>query len=421
MISVKAFLLGVVAFFAAGMIAETLFKKLKVPDALWLILLGAAIGPIGGFVKRSSVDFLVPYFGAVALIVILFDGGTSLSLGSLKNSAARSTLLAVSTFVASVLSIAALSWLGAWLGLISEWNWFKALMLGCILGGSSSIIIIPTVMKAQISERLSGLVSVESAITDALCIVGTSLTLGLALSVEKMGAGIQPAIGELLLKTVGYGAGIGAVAGIFWLAVQPLMKGSYNYLITLSYLFLIYVVTDALGGSPAFAILILAIILGNARWFAKALRMEGQRSISFEVNFLTDQLAFIIKVFFFILIGLLLSFSLNLILFSILITAVIIGARFFVTPLSLWKGEFSLKDKRLISVCFPRGLAAGVLATTPFYSGIKGTENLAQVVFLVVAFSTLIFSIGFYWSNRETSSAIQTPVASETNAGEEQP
>ena len=74
---------GIIAIgFAAGLI----FDRTRVPDLLILIFLGVLLGPVStaffgvSFVPSNVLEFLTPYFTAVALMIILFDGGLNLRL-----------------------------------------------------------------------------------------------------------------------------------------------------------------------------------------------------------------------------------------------------------------------------------------------------------------------------------------------------
>ena len=47
------------------------------------MVLGIIIGPILGIVQPVAVIEIVPYFAALALIIIMFDGGYNLHIGQM--------------------------------------------------------------------------------------------------------------------------------------------------------------------------------------------------------------------------------------------------------------------------------------------------------------------------------------------------
>ncbi|MDO7721918.1 MAG: peptidase, partial [Nitrosopumilus sp.] len=64
---------GVVIFL--GVAGEAFFKKTGIPDVAFLMILGVIIGPVLGIIQAEAVIQVVPYFAALALIIIMFDGG----------------------------------------------------------------------------------------------------------------------------------------------------------------------------------------------------------------------------------------------------------------------------------------------------------------------------------------------------------
>ena len=167
---VTAFLLTIAGVFLIGTLGEIVFRYTGVPDVVWLIVVGMILGPISGAVTPERLSAIAPYFAALTLIVILFEGGSRLRLGELGRTALGALLLAVATFLLAALAVALLSMvLRLTRVLPAPWTWYHALLLGSILGGSSSIVILPAVAQAKLPARLANLVGLESAFTDAFC------------------------------------------------------------------------------------------------------------------------------------------------------------------------------------------------------------------------------------------------------------
>ena len=91
--NVSLMLLVVAGIFLVGSIGEIVFARTRVPDVVWLIVCGWALGPASGLLNARLLVQIAPYFAAFALIVILFDGGTSLKLGSVAKAAPRARAL----------------------------------------------------------------------------------------------------------------------------------------------------------------------------------------------------------------------------------------------------------------------------------------------------------------------------------------
>ena len=135
---------GVVIFF--GVAGEAFFKKTGIPDVAFLMVLGVIIGPIFGIIQPEAVIQIVPYFAALALIIIMFDGGLNLDLKHMVKTAHFAFTLAILGFVLSVaITTVAVHYL-------LDWSWLESILLGSIVGGSSSAIVFGLVRNIRISE-----------------------------------------------------------------------------------------------------------------------------------------------------------------------------------------------------------------------------------------------------------------------------
>ena len=87
---------GVVIFL--GVAGEAFFKKTGIPDVAFLMILGVIIGPVFGIIQTEAVIQVVPYFAALALIIIMFDGGLNLDIKHIVKTAHFSVTLSYSWF-----------------------------------------------------------------------------------------------------------------------------------------------------------------------------------------------------------------------------------------------------------------------------------------------------------------------------------
>ncbi|MBT8173425.1 MAG: cation:proton antiporter, partial [Nitrosopumilus sp.] len=154
---------GVVIFL--GVAGEAFFKKTGIPDVAFLMILGVIIGPVFGLIQPEAVIQVVPYFAALALIIIMFDGGLNLDIKHVIKTAHFSVTLAILGFILSVamITFAAHYALG--------WLWLESILLGSIVGGSSSAIVFGLVRNIKISEETKSMLSFESALTDILATI----------------------------------------------------------------------------------------------------------------------------------------------------------------------------------------------------------------------------------------------------------
>jgi cell volume regulation protein A len=265
------------------------------------------------------------------------------------------------------------------------------LLMGTILGGSSSIIIMPAMAQARLPGKLANLVNLESALTDAFCVVGTSAIIDI-----MMRGGSESNPGVVLLRSFGIALSIGAMVGLVWLLfLRFLHSNEHAYPVTLSALLILYVVIDAANGSAALGILTVAIMLGNAPLIGRFIGLKGTIQLDTGVRGFHRQMAFIVKSFFFVFIGAMLAPPWSLIGLGAVLGVLLLLSRIPAVRLATLASDFSPAQKTMATVALPRGMAAGVLATLPMAAGVPGTEQLPVVVFAAVFTTILIFAVGF--------------------------
>lgn len=393
---VTLFLSSIAGILVIGAIGEVVFRKSNVPDVVWLIAAGVVFGPVLGIVTRERLSAIAPFFGPITLVFVLFDGGSKLRFADVRRSAPRAGLLATITFALAVAGVAGAAMIARALGLLpGEWSWTHALLVGAILGGSSSIIVMPAMAQARVPDAVSNLVGLESAFTDAFCVVGASALMGI-LAGGASGAGEASRPWVALLRSFGIGAGVGLAAGALWLGVLRLLKKSQHaYPLTLSGLLLLYVVVDALGGSAALGVLAFAIVLGNARSITAPLTKGMGFELDEDVRTVHGQLTFVIKSFFFTFIGAMLGPPWGAIAVGAALGVILFVTRVPGVRLATIGSGLSTGEAHVATVALPRGMAAGVLATMPAAAGIPFTDVLPPIVFAAVVTTILLFAIGF--------------------------
>lgn len=390
---VLIFLMAFAAIFVVGIAGEVVFTKTNVPDVVWLMLVGVLLGPVFGLVDREELMTVGPYFGAITLVIVLFEGGRALRLGEVTRVLPRSALLAVSSFLLTVAVLAGASMGAASLGVLPrDWTWLHGIILGAILGGSSSVVIMPALSKAKLAPKLSNLVSVESALTDVLCVVVTIAVIQLITS----GSSDPGTALALLGKSSAIGLGIGALTGLLSLLFLRALKDSpHGYAATLSTLLVLYVVVSLLDGNAALAILAASVIVGNAASLGEMIGLSEDSRLSEGVGTTHTQITFIVKSFFFTFIGAMLGPPWGLVVFGALLGVIALLARLPAVAVACLRSEFSASEKAMVAITLPRGMAAGVLALMPYDAGVVGTEQLPVPVFAAVLTTILIFAAGF--------------------------
>ena len=84
--STTILIIGLMVFFAHFLSLQ--FSKTSIPDVLVLMLIGIVLGPVLGIVSPEDFGKVGSLIATIALVVILFESGTSLNLATLGNSLA---------------------------------------------------------------------------------------------------------------------------------------------------------------------------------------------------------------------------------------------------------------------------------------------------------------------------------------------
>jgi cell volume regulation protein A len=389
------YLVMIGALFLLGAVGEVIFARTQIPDVVWLILAGVGLR-VTGLIDPTVLDPVLPLFSILTLIVVLFDGGRQIVIQDLVKVAPRATALALVTFLAAMLAVAVIVQLGALTGLLPDsWTFLHSLMVGAILGGSSSLVVMPSMALAKVDPKVSNLVGLESALTDALCVVVAVMLMNLISSGEASGAAAVLELGE----NFGLALLIGLIAGWAWMPVLRLLAGSqYSYPITLAALMFLAVVVGSVGGNAAMAVLTFSVVVGNADALMKMVGFSlGDKPLQLDDTVVTThtQVLFATKSFFFTYIGLMLEPSWNLMLLGIIVGFTLFGSRIPAVMLVVRGPAYDRSEQKLVSAALPRGMAAGVLATMPTTLGLAGTEQLPAMVFAAVVTSIAIFAVGF--------------------------
>jgi cell volume regulation protein A len=390
---------AVIAFLVAGIIiilgflGEEFFNRTSIPDSILLLLFGVLLGPIFQLFAQEELLAITPYFAALALIIILFDGGLNMDIHEAISNSPRALVLAITGFTLNVLVTAVIC------KYLLGWRLLNGLLLGSIIGGGSSIIVIALIRKLKVTEKIETVLSLESILTDVLCTVGAYTAINILLqeiSTEGVSNGIDL---YAALGSVGTAFGVGILVGlgfgVAWLVILEKIKGKPNaYMLTLAMLFLTFVVATNLGGNGALSALFFGLIIGNSRHIARLIKFRTTISIDQNVRNFHCQISFLIRSFFFVFTGLLFSFSsFTSVLIGLVLSATFLGIRFIVIKMATVKSE--LKNyETLMTVMFPRGLAAAVLASIPLTSGVPGSQVFPEIAFIVILTTIIVCTIG---------------------------
>jgi len=410
------------AIIFVGFFASLVFERTKIPDLIWLIILGLVLGPVlAAFFQVSLIPsdllrLVTPYFAALALMIILFDGGLNLNLREVVSHAGASVLHTAITWFGSVSVITLVS-----IVLLGYPFWIGVL-LGAILGGTSSAVVIGVVRRMSIGEDSRTILILESTMTDVLCIIGALTVIGIL----RGGGTLMGAIGGIATAFL-VALGLGAIAGLLWLRVLSGMQGKpFGFMITIAALFLLYAGTEFLGGSGGMAALVFGLVLGNHGQIGKVFKVRAPFRVDDTFKQFHAEISFVIRTFFFVFLGF--SFTLpfavewavqsplpvfsllNNTFWLVLVAIVLVflgiwGTRVLASVVTSRTRPTTSEDRKALTVVMGRGLAAAVLASVPFaisaftdptnaeYGSYHNTMAPFEIPFLTISFIIILMTV----------------------------
>ncbi|MBI2137267.1 cation:proton antiporter [Candidatus Woesearchaeota archaeon] len=367
-----------------GFFSDWIFSKTSIPDVFWLILIGILIGPILHLSTPESIGQTAQIFTSFVLLFLLFEGGLHIRIKDLMKSMYGATAITVINFVLTVTAVT----------LIAQafgWNFATSILLGTILGGTSSAVVVPMVRRLRMEAGNSLMLVLESAFTDVLCIVST-LTIIQIVKLDSINLGnvLNSLFGSFAIAIF-----VGGIAGFLWILLLERFEAlSKSYISTIGILLIIFGLTEFAKSSGAIAALTFGIIMGNSRKILSlAEGEEEQDALSSSARVFFSQISFFVKTFFFVYIGMLMSLSQpKLIVLGLVITITV----FLIRPISVsavCKGRNNSTDRAIMEAMVPKGLAAAVLAQITLQQGIKGAQNILTPVFSTIFFTVAVTTI----------------------------
>ncbi len=362
-----------------GYLAEIFFIKTNIPDVIVLILLGVLIGPVLHLIHANDVAIAANFFTTFALLFILFEGGLHIRISDLMRSMYGATVITIVNFILTIIVVSTIA-------LLFGWELLYAILLGVILGGTSSAIVVPVVTKLKMSTNNSLILILESAFTDVLTIV-IGLTL---INIIDLGNVSLSIVLNSLLGNFAIAIFVGGLSGFLWiLLLERFASLTKSYILSIGVLLMVYGITEFAHANGAIAGLTFGIVMGNARKILSLTHLADD-TLTSSAKLFFSQISFFVKTFFFVYIGLLFNFADT---GSMILAGAITAAVFLIRPISVKlsykKTDTPSADEQVMQAMVPKGLAAAVLAQVPLRAGIPGAEKFLTPVFAVIFFTIL--------------------------------
>jgi potassium/hydrogen antiporter len=388
-------------------VANRLVRYTRVPDVIILMATGVIIGPVLHWANPDIFRGATRGFGALALILILFEGGLDLKLHEILAHFGRGFFLSIYSYILTVGAIAASC------RYAFDFRWFNALVIGAVLGCISSSIVLPVLQQVNLRREVKVTLLVEASLGDALAVLAVTTLLDVATG----GSATPKAVAWSLASSLILSVASGVLAGMLWSYLLPVLSEErFWHVLTFAAVLLVYSAVHFLKGNELVSVLVFGLTLSNfpavrrrlhlddvagSDWFNEMPVKDGQgRPVEHQqAQMLTfhGELAFLLRTFFFVLLGMLVDYAglRRNILLALLCFAAIFVARWFAvqTGRLAWR-DFSALERELMIWFVPRGLITAVLGIEVVEA--RGTDFafLPSLAFAVILLTNLILLVG---------------------------
>jgi len=421
------------ALLVLAFLANRLCKWTRVPDVIVLMIAGIVLGPVLHWVDGSRFSEVTRGFGTLALILILFAAGLELDFTKAMKQFGAGTVLALISYSLSLAGVTYFCVHALRLPMM------PSLLVGATLACLSGSILLPVLEQLEMRADVKTTLVIEASFGDGLGALGVSVLIDLEAggSDIKSGwlpdllarAGLAPgsqgsiagAVTAILLFKFLLALALAVVAGYLWLRLLPLISDKQFWqVLTFAAVLLLYAFTQAVGGTALFAVMAFGAALANlpdsrhsaGSFVFRILPPDPSRAIhSFHA-----ELAFLVRSFFFVLLGVLVDFSgLHREFFASLgIVAVLFVARFLAVQISrvVWRGTTS-REREVATLLIPRGLITAVLALDAVRAMGGGLSFLTAMAFAVILLTNCLVLLAAVRAKDLILAAPPAPVAIE--------
>ena len=368
-----------------GIGAQWLAWRMKMPSILFLLIFGFIAGPITGFLHPDELmgEMLLP-FVALAVAVILFEGGLTLNIKELREiGGVVFGLVSVGAFITWItISLAAF--------FVLKINLSISVLLGAILVVTGPTVIGPLLRHVRPTTKVADILKWEGIVIDPIGAMLAVLVFEVVLVEELQHATtiVLISLGKIIL--------FGSLTGFAfaWLLVFLLKRfwipDFLHVTMTLSFVVAAYIASDVLQSeSGLFATTIMGIMVGNQKYITVKHILEFKENLR----------VLIISALFIVL-----SARLSMDVFNVLSfnTLIFLSILFFVArPLSVFassiKSSLSRNEKLFLSWLAPRGIVAAsvssIFALRLAEAGVEQAELLVPFTFIVIVVSVAIYGL----------------------------
>lgn len=378
-----------------GVLVGKTSYRTGLPLLLVFLLVGMLFGTDGLGIQFSDMHY-AQNVGMIALCIILFSGGMSTRISSIRPIIAPGIMLStLGVLVTALLTGLFIFWLSGMSWTNIHFALLPSLLLASAMSStdSASVFGILGSQRVTLRHNLRPMLELESGSNDPMAYMLTIILIEAITLDGELSAGML-AVQLLLQFGVGGALGVGIglltrkLAGFYRRIGNPATEDAGQATAMLSIMiigavFLTYTLTTALQGNGYLAVYICGIVLGNTS-------LPYRRSIA---KFM-DGMTWLAQIVVFLMLGLLVNprdmLSVAAVSTLIGIFMIVIGR-----PLSVWLcllpfRKITMRTKTFVSWVGLRGAVPIIFATYPVVADVPGASQIFNIVFFVTILSLLV-------------------------------
>ncbi len=374
---------------AAGMIAQSLARHLRLPGIVLLLGAGVLLGPdLIGIVQPDTLGPALQILVGFAVAVILFEGGMNLNLKRIRSQAkVIRRLLTIGAFITAAGATVAAR-------LLMEWPWQLAILFGTLVIVTGPTVITPLLRRIKVHHKVETVLEAEGVLIDAVgaVVAVVALEVALGFSGRSFAQGFLNVFGR-----VGFGLIFGMIGGFaiaLMLRYEKVVPEGLENVFTLSFVLALFQLSNHFPSfyyfefeeSGIVTVTAAGMVLGNlqTRVHRDLLEFKEQLTVML-IGMLFVLLAAGVRVEEVQALG---WAGIGTVLALMLV----------VRPLNIGfstlGSDLNLREKAFLSWLAPRGIVAAAVASLfaqkVVAEGIPGGHQLQPLVFMVIAMTVLI-------------------------------
>ena len=373
-----------------GIISTLLSRKIKIPNILFLILVGIALNKIR-YKGAPLIEFpgvFLTSIGILALVLIIFDSSSRFKLREFDQLSLKALKL---TLIFLVFNIVFLTFSTVFIfGLeINAYSIMLGALFAALMSGTDPAAVLTMLGKTK--NKLFSLLEIEALINTPMIVLVPFIVLDLMERI-KIGSITSipffeqafPFMQDVLLRLIA-GIGAGILVGIILFKV---MRRKYSE--TLSPLAIItgallaYVLAENLKGNGVLAVTTMGLFFGNVYVKQKIQLRE-----------FSSMFANSLEILVFVLVGLIVNipFNYDFLMKSFSLFIIYLLVRFLSVQTSFMKSKFTFKEKLFMTFNVQKGIAVATVAFTLSLLNIDGITTILHLTLMFMIYSIILSTI----------------------------